>query len=1260
MGLRSPWSAYGLMKDEVEESVKKNAFRVVLAACILTAGGFSVYAAEIELGPWHTSGPLPSTGFDQALFPETAVDLSAESPDGVPLWTEQPDWADGKVHVLSGGNSVATYLYRAIRAQQPCTVPVEFGSDDGIAVWLNGAEVLSNNVARGLGAGQDKLELSLAPGENSLLVKVFNITGGHGFYFAIDNAGARDGWPGLDAALMKEMEALQKAGVPPGDERWAAVQAKANEVRGRLGRLQTLNLPAVRLAIQDLSRKFPDRYVQGPEFLKRIELLEEKAKAGASGGLADEVEALRREALLANPLLDFQRMLVIKRSEKQLGLPQNWQGNCAAPLKGYDNEIGLLSLSGEYKTLYRPEDGSFVGDVDLHWNADKLLFTMAGSHGRWQVWEMIFSDDGSYELRQATAGEEPDVDNYDACYLPDGRIIFDSTRVFQGIPCVGGNDAVANLFIMQADGSGVRQLCFDQDHNWCPAVLNNGRVLYSRWEYSDTPHYFSRLLFHMNPDGTNQMEYYGSNSYWPNSIFYARPIPGEPTKVVAIVSGHHGVPRMGELVVFDPAEGRKEADGAVVKIPGHGKTVEAPIVDQLVNNSWPKFLHPFPLDGDYFLVSCKPDSSTPWGIYLVDTFDNMLKLHDTPGYAVFEPVPLRQSPMPPVVPDKVRPDQDTAVVYLADIYRGEGLKGIPRGAVKKLRLYEFHYGYNKIGGHINIGVEGPWDVHRILGTVPVLQDGSAVFRVPANMPIAVQPLDKDGRALQVMRSWFAAMPGETLSCVGCHEKQNMAPPSMQTLAARQPAMNIEPWRGPARGFSWKRDVQPVLDKYCVTCHNGAGGGGKDFRAKEKNGWSGFTPSYLELHPYVRRPGPESDYHLQKPMEWHASTSELVQMLEKGHGRVDLDEEAWDRLTTWIDLNVPDHGTWGEDGPIPKNYHQRRIDMRTKYANRPEDPEVIPELNLPPAEPVEPRPKPERGEVPELAGWPMDEAAAKELQVKAGTARRTVDLGGGVTMDFVLIPAGEFVMGSANGPGDERPAHIVKIDKPFWMSVTEVTNAQYQRFDPAHHNGYLDQHHKDHTTPGYPIDAPDFPAVRLAWNEAVKFCEWVSEKLGERCSLPTEAEWEWACRAGTGTALNYGDVNADFAPYANLADVSIKLLAVTGVNPQPIKNPNKYQDFLPQDARFDDGCKIMTSVASYKPNAWGLHDMHGNAAEWTRSSYRAYPYSENDGRNGAANGDKKVARGGSWRDRPKRATSSYRLPYQPYQPVYNVGLRIVIN
>ena len=196
-----------------------------------------------------------------------------------------------------------------------------------------------------------------------------------------------------------------------------------------------------------------------------------------------------------------------------------------------------------------------------------------------------------------------------------------------------------------------------------------------------------------------------------------------------------------------------------------------------------------------------------------------------------------------------------------------------------------------------------------------------------------------GKAVAVMRSWFTAMPGETVSCIGCHESQNSAPLRKARLAVLRKPSPIEPWYGPPRGMSFEREVQPVLDKYCVGCHQGGNTSPPDLRVNGDSRFRNFTPSYVALHPFVRRPGPESDYHVQKPMEWHAGTSELVQILEKGHHNVKLDPEAWDRLITWIDLNVPDNGTWHEHASMTP-VMQRRLEMRTLYANRPEDPEAI--------------------------------------------------------------------------------------------------------------------------------------------------------------------------------------------------------------------------------------------------------------------------------------------------------------------------------
>ncbi|MDP7497330.1 MAG: hypothetical protein QGI77_12890, partial [Roseibacillus sp.] len=469
----------------------------------------------------------------------------------------------------------------------------------------------------------------------------------------------------------------------------------------------------MRRAVEDLIQTFEGRYPEGGRYLARLGEME---KAATRGDIREQFLALQHEALLGNPLLDFDQLLLVKRSAKSpaLGLPRNWESNCSLPGKGYDDALCLLSFKekgAEPQTLFQP-GGKFVGDVDLHWDSDRALFSMPGPNGRWQVFELNLQ--GAPSPRQLT-GEQPDVDSYDACYLPNGRITFTSTASFVGVPCVNGSAHVANLYLMDADGGNIRQLCFDQEHNWCPTVMNDGRVLYARWEYADTPHSNSRLLFTMNPDGTNQSAYLGSGSFWPNSFFYARPVPNHPTMIVSVIGGHHDHPRMGELVLFDPQKGRHEGEPVVQRIPGFGKKVDPLIRDGLTMNSWPKFLHPWPLSEKYFLVACKPGPRSRWGIYLTDVFDNLLLLKELPEFALLEPIPLRKSRRPPVIPDRVDPVRTDALVVLQDIYSGEGLRGVPRGTVKSLRLFTYHYAYQGMGGLLGVvGMDGPWDIKRVL------------------------------------------------------------------------------------------------------------------------------------------------------------------------------------------------------------------------------------------------------------------------------------------------------------------------------------------------------------------------------------------------------------------------------------------------------------------------------------------------------------------------------------------------------------------
>ena len=1005
---------------------------------------------------------------------------------------------------------------------------------------------------------------------------------------------------------------------------------------------------SLRMAIKDLIATYGSRYPKGKSFLARLDELEPKVKAGQS---KDQFEALRREALLANPLLDFDKILLVRR--KGTALPANWQGNSSMKKTGYDNEIAVLSplFNGQIKTLYKPDGGKYVGETDLNFDADKILFSSIGKNGAWCVFEIKADGSG---LRQVSPDMGNDIDNYDPVYLPDGKIIFDSTTGYSGVPCVGGKDYVANLHLMNADGTDVRRLCFEQDNDWYPVMLNNGRVMYLRWEYTDSAHYFSRVLMHMNPDGTDQKSYYGSNSYWPNSLFYARPVPGSNTKFVGIVSGHHGTRRSGPLVLFDTSLGRFEADGAVqlVGAGARGKKVEALVVDGLAGRYRPHFLHPYPLSDKYFLTS---GNMSGWSLYLVDVFDNVLLLKkDAGGSGLFEPVPFRKTRRPAQIPDRTVAGAKEATVIISDIYFGPGLKGVPRGAVKTIRVFKYEYGPRKKGGHYAMGMEAGWDAHIILGTVPVENDGSTTFQIPANTPIALQPLDKDGKALQLMRSWLVGMPGERLSCIGCHEDQNSAPATRMTVAGRKQPRTITPWYGPARGFSFQREVQPVLDKFCVGCHSGQPR--KD--GKKIPDLHQPRTAHTILHPYVRRNGPEGDYHLLTPLEFHADTSELVQMFQKGHNNVKLDAEAWDRLITWMDLNAPWHGTWTEAG-ANRTILKRRLELRKIYASVTSDPELIYKPYKLTEKFIKPEPVKRTATNVSVTGWPFDQAAAKRMQGDAGAM--ALDLGDGVKISLVKIPAGAFAMGSNTETPREMPVTKVAIARAYWMGATEVTLEQYKKFDPNYKNGVYDKHYKDQVNRGYYMDtSAKFPVIRVSWRKAMEYCAWLSKKTGRKVTLPTEAQWEWACRAGAASPLSFGDKDTDFSKFANLADLTVKEMAVRGVNPKPIRNPKPDVDFELKDVRFNDGVLHLADVGKYQPNAWGLHDMHGNVAEWTRSQYTPYPYSDTDGRNSLTADGKRVVRGGSWHDRQHRSTSSYRLGYPDWQKVYHVGFRVVVE
>ncbi|MCF7973800.1 MAG: SUMF1/EgtB/PvdO family nonheme iron enzyme [Phycisphaerae bacterium] len=1045
---------------------------------------------------------------------------------------------------------------------------------------------------------------------------------------------------------------------------------------------------SARRMILDLATHFGAQYTGGAEYLKRLNEIEAQLKQDRNDRAAQAaLETVIRTAALANPLLDRDTIIVIRR-KGEANRSLNSHTSETIKRTGWDNDIAELSQlrsAVQVRPIYRHGGESVMKHLDLDYSGEHVMFSGVGRNGNWAILEVDM--DGGH-LTELTPDDQDGVQWFDGCYLPEKDTILScSTAGMQGLPCENGGRPMVNLYRVATDSKQVRQLTFEQDSDWHPRVLPNGRVLYLRWEYTDTPHYYSRYLFHMNPDGTGQQEYWGSGSYFPTAFVWARPVPNHSSMVVGIVSGHHAKSETGRLMLIDPALGRKyplrikptskiwgeenteinihpaalpaEETGCVQELPGWGRHVVGNVYDNQGGGQTYTFGTPYPLSDKYFLVSLQKGEK--WVLALADVFDNITVVYEDPQYSIFEPMMLEARPRPPVLADRVVPEAKSSVVFCTDIYNGPGMKGIPRGTVKKLRVFTYHYGYIRSGGHESCGLESSWDIKRILGTVPVEEDGSFSFEAPANMPLSIQPIDAQGAALALMRSWMVGMPGEVVSCNGCHENQSQVTSVKMTVAGRREPRQIAPWYGPARPFAYTTEVQPVLDRFCLDCHNEQDRkGGLSFETGNAGDWR-KDKSYLNLVAYTRHPGPESDLDLYHPMEWHASTSPLIQMFKKGHHGVSLDQEAWDRLYTWIDLNAPHRGMWNNP-----DFEKRRLDLARLYANVGVNPEQehrrsLEQMGVRPVVPVPPRP--EVKGVPDqltVAGFPMSASEARTLQGDKGPIE--IPLDDDVSVALVRIPAGQFVMGAQQGFADESPRSQVEIDRPFWMGVTEITNRQYQAFDPKHDTRYLDETGKDHAVPGYIANHADQPVSRVSWQEAMAFCEWLSQKCGRKVTLPTEAQWEWAARSGSGEQFFYGDKDTDFSRWANLADASRRRTQTSWDGGSRIHVRREYpaDSVYPlRDDRFTDKWFIVDYVRQYEPSPWGLYDMVGNVSEWTRSDYRAYPYQE-DGRNHGDVRTQKVARGGSWNDRPRVAGSSVRFAYESYQKVYNVGFRVIVE
>jgi hypothetical protein len=494
---------------------------------------------------------------------------------------------------------------------------------------------------------------------------------------------------------------------------------------------------------------------------------------------------------------------------------------------------------GVVRTLLADKQGT-LRDPDVSFDGKRILFSWKKSdlQDDFHIYEMTLADG---RIRQLTDGLG--FADYECVYLPNDDIVFNSSRCVQTVDC--WYTEVSNLYTCDADGRYLRRLSFDQVHTNYPTVMPDGRVIYTRWDYNDRGQLWPQGLMQMNPDGTAQSEFYGNDSWFPTTLLHARAIPGTE-KVVAVFSGHHTIQK-GWLGIIDPAMGREENQGAQLIAPV--RATEAVHVDGYGQNG-DQFQYPYPLSETEFLVTLKPAVPQPpvagvaappsnqslfgrFGLYFITADARRELLAYDNDFSCTQAIPIAPRPRPEARPSLVDYTKSTGTIYIQDIYQGPGLAGVPRGTIKNLRVVGLRFRAAAVGNSSNggpaggalvsapISLNGAWDVKVVLGAAKVHDDGSACFEVPARTPIYFQPLDANGRAVQTMRSWATLQPGEHVSCVGCHENKNAAaprPPSM-SLALRGGPQPLTPWYGPPRGFSFQREVQPILDRHCTGCHN---------------------------------------------------------------------------------------------------------------------------------------------------------------------------------------------------------------------------------------------------------------------------------------------------------------------------------------------------------------------------------------------------------------------------------------------------------
>ena len=656
-----------------------------------------------------------------------------------------------------------------------------------------------------------------------------------------------------------------------------------------------------------------------------------------------EVRAVKRRIMLKNPAVNFSKLLFI---DNPYPAGAEWphqvrhrNGMMAQP-GGRLLVLDGLHPGGQIRKLAPEEPGSFWRP-DLSFDARRVLFCYkARDEKGFHLYEINVDGGG---LRQLTFG---DYDDIDPIYLPDGHILFGTTRSNTYVRCMPYTYAYV-LARCDADGKNVYLISRNNEPDWCPSLLNDGRVAYSRWEYHDKALWRIMSLWAMNPDGTGVSTFWGNQSVWPDHLAEPRPIPGSQRVMFTGVAHHDWF--AGSVGILDPQKGRNFPHGLTkvtcdVPWPECGTPPLDPheADDYHASGKYAAYKTPYPLSEEDFLVSARTGGRTDkFKLYLMDVHGNRELIYEG-HYNVWHAIPVVARPRPPRHPERVvwpgtgkdRKPPQPGVLYSADVC--QGVPDLPRRSVKYLRVIQMdartYSTWTRDGRFSGPVVSAVQDdgVKRILGTVPVRPDGSVDFKVPAGEALHFQLLDEHYRALQTMRSFTGVMPGERRGCVGCHELHSTAPVAATRPKPNQSPVELTPPPWGAESISYLKHVQPVLDRYCGKCHQGDGDARKDYDLTLRGGRGAFKEPYLTLIGYANYSGAAADrknpgiagalkaenfaqsdpasYLTFRPMQHLSYTSRLIELASSGeHYDVRVDPTNLRQLIGWVDANCPYRG-----------------------------------------------------------------------------------------------------------------------------------------------------------------------------------------------------------------------------------------------------------------------------------------------------------------------------------------------------------------